>query len=271
MGKKMALSALAQKKYIIVEGLDPTLTAHIAGAGLEDAFDMIIYGASGNGKSNYTAQILTGLMLALQCRCEYVAYEEAHGKTIRDTLIERANMLELVGNSLVIVDHYTFEELDAAMSKKKSAKIWVIDSLQASRFTQAQIEDLRRKHVKGKRRKILIMISWSDGKLPQGAAAKAIEYNADIKVRVDRLVAFPKSRFQGNLPYIIYEPGAKMKWPAKDFKKIVAQCANYANSSAESGSSTRKNSSRANSSAASSIKESCTSESPLPTAALSPA
>jgi KaiC/GvpD/RAD55 family RecA-like ATPase len=221
MAKKIGLKQLAQKKYVIIDGLDDGLKASLGE--LEDAFDMIIYGASGNGKSNFTSKVVIALCKALKCRCEYVAYEEGHGKTVQDTMIGRHNMLEELGNAVILVDHYTFEELDREMSKKKSAKIWVIDSIQASHLTTDQIEDLKRKHVLSRRRKILIFISWSEGKLPLGSTAKAVEYNANIKVRVSGFMCFPKSRYGGNKPFVIWEEGARRVHGAKEYKKLLAQ------------------------------------------------
>lgn len=216
MAKKIGLKQLAQKKYIIVDGLDESLKASLGE--IEDAFDMLIHGASGNGKSNFTAKIIIALCKALKCRCEYVAYEEGHGKTVQDTMINRHNMLEELGNALALVDHYTFAELDAQMSKKKSAKIWVIDSLQDSRLTTEQVAELKQKYVLSRKRKILILISWSEGKSPLGATAKAVEYRANIKVRVEGFIAFTRSRYGGTKNYLIWEDGAKKIW-GKQFKK----------------------------------------------------
>lgn len=219
MAKKIGLKQLAQKTYILIPGIDECLKASLGD--MEDAFDMIIYGASGNGKSNMTAKIIIAICKALNCRCEYVAYEEGHGKTVQDTMIGRHDMLEQLGNAVVLVDHYTFAELDKEMSKKKSAKIWVIDSLQDSQLTTEQVAELKRKYVLSRRRKIMIFISWSEGKAPLGAVAKAVEYRANIKVRVEGLIAFAKSRYGGNKPYVIYEKGAVDYWGKKEYNKII--------------------------------------------------
>jgi predicted ATP-dependent serine protease len=219
MAKKIGLKQLAQKKYIIIDGLDENLKQSL-GEFLEDAFDMIIYGASGNGKSNFTAKIILALCKALKCRCEYVAYEEGHGKTIQDTMINRHNMLEELGNAVMVADHYTYQELDKEMSKKKSAKIWVIDSIQDSRLTTEQVAELKQKFVLSRKRKIIIFISWAEGKYPLGSVAKAVEYRANIKIRVENFVAFIKSRYGGKKPYVIWEEGAKRLWKTQ-YKKMI--------------------------------------------------
>ena len=128
-------------------------------------------------------------------------------------------MRNKVGNLLDITDHATYEELDAMISKRKSPKIWVIDSLQAARFTAKQCADLKRKYVMSRKRKIIIYISWAEGKFPAGAIAKSVEYYAHIKIRVEGFIAFFKSRFGGNKNYVIWEEGAKRYWGAKLFNK----------------------------------------------------
>jgi hypothetical protein len=222
MGKTIGLKQLSQKKYDLVDGLDETI-AYCIGV-VESAWDCIIYGASGNGKSNFTAIMLKALIKALQCKCEYVAYEEGHAMTIQETFIGRHNMLEELGNVLQITDHLTYAELDTKMARKQSAKIWVIDSLQAAHFTEEQCADLKRKYVLSRKKKIIIYISWSDGKTPKGAAAKSVEYYANIKLRVEGLVVFPKTRYEkggiGNKRYVIHEKGARDYW-GEDYDKVV--------------------------------------------------
>jgi hypothetical protein len=219
MGKTMGLQQIAQKTYTLVQGLEPALVASIGE--IEDSFDAIIYGASGSGKTNCTVIILKHLLKALsKAKAEYISYEEGMGKTVQDLMIKRHNMLEAVGNRLTITDHLSYDELYKRMEKRQSAKIWVIDSIQASRLTYHQAQKLKETFVLSKRKKIIIYISWSEGKVPQGACAKAVEYYANIKMRVDNLIMFPKSRYGGNLPFVIHEPLAKQRW-GKAFNKTA--------------------------------------------------
>lgn len=217
MGKKIGLKQLSQKKYTSVPGLPETFTRSFGD--IEDAFDAIIYGSSGNGKTNFTVAILKDLIKSLQQKCIYISYEEGHTKTLQKTMIERHNMLEEVGSLLSILDHASFDELVKMMNKKKSAKIWVIDSIQASQFTEQQCAYLKQQFVLSRKKKIIIYISWADGKLPKGATAKSVEYYAHIKIRVEGLMAFFKSRFGGNKNYVIWEEGAKKYWGLKLFNK----------------------------------------------------
>lgn len=217
MGKTIGLKQLAQKTYVFIEGLPQEIIDSFGK--LEDSFDMILYGASGNGKTNCIAKFLMALLKAMKCKAHYVAYEEGHGATMQEMMISRHNMLEELGNVLQVTDHMTFDELKTAMAKRKSAKIWIIDSIQAARFTAEQCAELKRLFVLSKKRKIIIYVSWAEGKFPQGAAAKSVEYFANIKVRVEGLIAFIRSRYGGNKNFVIWEEGAKKYWGLKLFNK----------------------------------------------------
>lgn len=219
MGKTMGLKQIAQKTYNLITSLEPLLTASLGE--IEDSFDAIIYGPSGSGKTNCTVMILKALLIALPtAKAEYISYEEGMGKTVQDLMIKRHNMLDAVGNRLVITDHLNYEELYKRMQRRQSPKIWVIDSIQASRLTYHQVQILKEAFVMSKRKKIIIYVSWSEGKLPQGACAKSIEYYANIKMRVENLIMFPKSRYGGNMPFVIHAPGAKARW-GKHFNKAA--------------------------------------------------
>jgi hypothetical protein len=218
MGKKIGLKQLSQKTYKDVPGLSKEFTQSFGA--IEDAFDCLIYGFSGNGKTNFIVMVLKELINALKQKCEYISFEEGHTKTIRTTLIERHGMYEAVGNLMSLTDHLTFDELVNKMGKRKSAKIWVIDSIQASHFTELQCAELKKKFVLSRKKKIIFYISWADGKQPKGATAKAVEYHAHIKIKVEGLMAFFKSRFGGNKNFVIWEDGAIKYWGRKKYNKL---------------------------------------------------
>ncbi len=216
-GNKIGLKQLAQKVYSEVPGLPEELVRSMGD--IEDAFDVIIYGNSGNGKTNFTVAMVKALILATGARCIYISYEEGHTKTLQKTMIERHDMLNQVGNKLEILDRASFEDLLHLIGRRKSPKIFVIDSLQASHLTEAQCAELKSRFVMSRRKKILIYISWAEGKKPKGAVAQAVEYYAHIKIRVEGLIAFFKSRFGGNRNYVIWEEGAKRYWGLKPFNR----------------------------------------------------
>lgn len=218
----MGLKQLSEKKYSLIEGLPTTLTNSIGK--IEEAWDAIIYGPSGNGKTNFTIQLLKDLIVATGYKTEYVSYEEGHGATVQEAMIKRHNMLEVCGNNLKVTDILSYEALSKKMGSKQSAKIWVIDSLQAAGFTYLQCKALKEKFVLGRRKKIIIYLSWGEGQKPIGATARDVEFYSNIKMRVEGFVMFPKSGYGGNKPFVIWEgnetEGAKFYW-GKDYYRVA--------------------------------------------------
>lgn len=217
MPKKIGIRQMMQKTYQDVIGLTPEMQASLGE--IEDAFEMIAWGDSGNGKTNFVMEVMCQISTALNCKAAYISWEEGHGKSLRNTLM-RHNMLERMGNRLEIVDGGTFDQVYALIKKRKSPKVWVFDSIQASNFTKEQIEILRAEFVLSKKKKIFLYISWAQGKMPLGSAAIGAMYMCNIKTFVKDFIAFPRSRFNnGSKNYIIWTDGAKKKWGIKEFNK----------------------------------------------------
>jgi hypothetical protein len=132
-------------------------------------------------------------------------------------------LLAELGNVMQVTDHLTYAELKAKIARRKSPKIWVIDSLQDALLTSEQCAELKRLFVLSKKKKIIIYVSWAEGKTPQGTVAKAVEYRANVKLRVEGYIIFPKSRYGGNMPFVIWEgdktTGARGYW-GDDFSRI---------------------------------------------------
>lgn len=215
--KKIGLKQMYQKKYQEVNGLSPAMLASLGE--IEDAFEMFSWGDSGNGKTNFVMEAMCQISTALNCKATYISWEEGHGKSLRNTMV-RHDMLNRMGNRLEIMDGGSFKNVYDLIKKRKSSKLWVFDSVQASNFTKEEIEKLRAEFVLSKKKKIFLYISWAQGKMPSGAPAIAAMYMSNIKVFVKDFIAFPRSRFNnGNKNYIIWEEGAKKRWGAKLFNK----------------------------------------------------
>lgn len=217
-GKSIGLKQLANKKYKLVEGLPQELVDSIGE--IEDSWDAVLWGESGSGKTNCTVILLKALLIAMKnAKAEYVSFEEGHGKTIQDLMIKRHKMHETIGGRLVITEHIPFDELYSKINRRQSAKIWVIDSIQASGFTEKQCQKLKNDFVLSKKGKIILYISWVQGSEPKGAVAQSVKYYANIKMYVDRYIMFPRSRYGGNKPFVIWLEGAKRQWGRNFYKK----------------------------------------------------
>lgn len=209
MGKRLNVRQLSQKEYVDVPGLSDEMRDAIGD--IEDTFTMIIYGGSGNGKTNFTIKLLKELKVLGSAL--YISYEEAHGKTVKK-LVLRHNLVEELPN-LTFSDGESFEDLMALLGKKKSYKIVVIDTWQYTGFTYAQYKQLKEAFVFGKtagKRKILIIISHIKGKEPDGTSAIQVKRDCNIKIYVEKFVADIVSRFDSKKNYLIHEEGAVAYW-----------------------------------------------------------
>lgn len=210
MPKILTLKQLLKKKYEYLENLPDKIKESFGE--LVMGFVMIIWGESGNGKSNLTVQIL-------KCFIEYgkvlyLALEEGHQRTMQ-RLAEENFQEEIHAGRILFGNHeMTYAETIKALQRKKSAKIIVIDSVQYWNITYEQYQDIKKLFPK----KIFIFMSHTNGKNPDGKVANKIKYDADIKVYVEGYIAFPRSRFQGNKPFVIWEDGAK-NYYGKDYHK----------------------------------------------------
>jgi hypothetical protein len=120
------------------------------------------------------------------------------------------------------MDNCTFDDLMYLLGRKNSPRIVVIDSWQYARFSSAQWKLLKDKYVKGKKKKIFIVISHADGKKPRGATAIDALYDAQIKVFARGKIAFIKSRYENKKNFVIWEQGAKDYWQ-KQYKKMLTK------------------------------------------------
>lgn len=212
MARVLGLKQVLSKKFSYLPNLPEKIKASFGN--LVDSFIMIIWGQSGNGKSNMTFDVVKALMP--HGKVLYVSLEEGTEASIVET-INRHFTLDEHSGKIEFADHeMTYDKLFAKLKKKKSPKFIVIDSVQYWDVTYEQYKQLKEAF----KRKTFIFISHADGVNPMGSVAKKIRYDAPIKVHVDRYIAHVVCRYGGNQPYIIWEDGAKLKW-GKDYQKAI--------------------------------------------------
>lgn len=178
----------------------------------EDNFSMIIYGESGNGKTE--GEVIICKELTKYGNVYFNSKEQGFSKSLQDAWIR--NSLDEVDGKVQLAHKEPYEKMIARLKRKQSAKIVFLDSIQHSHLTYQMWIEMRALFPK----KIFILISHSEGRRPQGAAAKAIEYDVDIKVFVKDFVMYVRSRYGGGKPFMIYEDGYRRRMSEKTKKPM---------------------------------------------------
>jgi hypothetical protein len=169
-------------------------------------FSMIIYGKSGNGKSEFA--LMFAKYMTRFGKVYYNSFEQGYTKSLQDAFIRQK--LDECGPLLLLGNREKYAEMIIRLKKKKSPRIVFIDSVNHMKLS----EDLWLKLKEMFPRKIFIMIAHGDGGEPKGAAGKAIKFDVEIKVEVKGYIAYPDCRYGGNETFMIWEKGHE-KWLAR--------------------------------------------------------
>lgn len=163
----------------------------------EKNFSCIIYGESGNGKTDYCVKFAK--YLSQFTKVVYLSHEEGISKTIQEAFSR--NNMKSVSGKVILAEKATVDELIEYLRRRNSPGAAIIDSLDYMRLTTDQYKLIR----EACPRKAIIIISWSKGDLPKSQYGRDIEYMCDIKIRVKQFKAYPKSRYGGNTPFVIWD------------------------------------------------------------------
>lgn len=214
MARALGVSELLGKKY---DTLDFTGKWRESFGEVDSNFRMIVWGSSGQGKTNFVLQLCK--YLTEFGKVAYNSLEEGDSKSIQQAFMNQ-NMMDVKGK-IILIDRERIPALVDRLSKRKSPKIIVIDSIQYANMTYEDYKLLKEKF----KRKIFIFISHADGKEPYGTAAKQIRYDCDIKVYVKQFRAIIISRYGGNKPFTVWERkpeiGAQLSLLANSQKEAI--------------------------------------------------
>lgn len=175
------------------------------------SFMMIIYGNSGNGKTEFCIQLAK--YLTEFGRVAWLSYEQGHGYDLQVAV--NRNKMEQVSGSFFIIDPVAnkpknvsfLEDLDNYLKKRNSPEFVFIDSLDYTRFTFEDYEFLKNKYG---HKKTFIFVSHANGSKPRKRVGEQIEYDGGIGLYINKFIAFVnKNRFGGFTDYIIYEERAR--------------------------------------------------------------
>lgn len=163
-----------------------------------------IWGNSGNGKTSAVVSLCKEL--SAFGKVLYNSREEGVSLTMQNTL-RRYGMGEL--GSRFQLANMSLQELDEKISQQRSPKFVVLDSFQFMGLTYKDFRAFCEKH----KNKMLIFVSRTRGRQPEGRAAISAMYDASCKIWVEGYKAFSKGRFVGTTGEItIWDEGAKKYW-----------------------------------------------------------
>ena len=163
-----------------------------------------IWGNSGNGKTS--AGVSLCKELSAFGKVLYNSREEGVSLTMQNTL-RRYGMGEL--GSRFQLANMSLQELDEKISQQRSPKFVVLDSFQFMGLTYKDFRAFCEKH----KNKMLIFVSRTRGRQPEGRAAISAMYDASCKIWVEGYKAFSKGRFVGTTGEMtIWDEGAKKYW-----------------------------------------------------------
>lgn len=163
-----------------------------------------IWGNSGNGKTSAVVSLCKEL--SAFGKVLYNSREEGVSLTMQNTL-RRYGMGEL--GSRFQLANMPLQELDEKISQQRSPKFVVLDSFQFMGLTYKDFRAFCEKH----KNKLLIFVSRTRGRQPEGRAATSAMYDASCKIWVEGYKAFSKGRFVGATGEMtIWDEGAKKYW-----------------------------------------------------------
>lgn len=163
-----------------------------------------IWGNSGNGKTSAVVSLCKEL--SAFGKVLYNSREEGVSLTMQNTL-RRYDMGEL--GSRFQLANMSLQELDEKISQQRSPKFVVLDSFQFMGLTYKDFRAFCEKH----KNKMLIFVSRTRGRQPEGRAAISAMYDASCKIWVEGYKAFSKGRFVGTTGEMtIWDEGAKKYW-----------------------------------------------------------
>lgn len=166
----------------------------------EEGSRWMVYGHSGEGKTDFAVQLAN--YMSQFGKVLYFSKEQSNKKSIQ-MCFERHDMFSNKNGSLVYDEDFNY--LIEKLNKRNNYKIVILDSIDYLKFSAKQYQQLDQLY----KNKTFVFISWKQGKKPKSSAGKDIEYMVDIKIDVDGYVAKVRGRYEGNLPFVIWEEGAK--------------------------------------------------------------
>ncbi len=164
----------------------------------------IVYGSSGHGKTAFTIQLAK--YLTKFGKVAYNTIEEGARYTFQMAM-GRHEFSKIEKRRLQVLSE-DMKHLEERLSRQKSPNIIIIDSLQFTGIVRKEYNALIKRYPN----KTFIWISHADGKKPLGSLAVYVEYNSDVKIRIEGFKAIIKSRYGGSEDFTIVESKSAEYW-----------------------------------------------------------
>lgn len=165
----------------------------------------IIWGNSGNGKTNFALQLAK--YLTNFGRVAYNTMEEGARLSMQRAV--QMNDMSDCSRKIIFLNREPIEDLCQRLNMRKSPDAIIIDSFQYSGLNRSSYIGLKQNFPN----KLFVFLSHAEGKNPLGRAATFVRYDADVKIRVEGYRAFATSRYGGNgEPYVIWNEGSYKYW-----------------------------------------------------------
>lgn len=181
-------------------------------------FIAVIYGFSGNGKTEFVVQ-LAKMLAQLEKKVGWLSYEQRHGSDFQMST-KRNNMEEVTGyfypiDPIAAIPEGVslIEDLDNYLSKRSSPDVIVIDSIDYTGFDWDDYVMLKNRY--GHKKTFLFIAHSQRSGAIKKAISERIIFDGGIGIFVSHYIATPvKNRYGGFEPYIVWEDRARIVNPA---------------------------------------------------------
>lgn len=192
MGRTISAQSVLNNEYHLV-GVDEETTRLIGD--VEVGFTMLIWGASGSGKTTFAIRNLATYLATNHGKVYFNSIEQGEGAGIQKVL-QRCDLSAVPKGQFMFGDRDTFPEMVNKI-KRINPRFIFIDSADYLNLTSTQYKQLRDVCHKGRKnsRKSLIIISWENNEQPKSQYMKDVRYMVDIKVYVRKGIVKADSRF----------------------------------------------------------------------------
>lgn len=180
-------------------------------------FIAVIYGFSGNGKTEFCVQLAK--MLCAFGKVAWLSYEQRHGSDLQEAT--KRNRMEEVSGEFYPIDPIAnipqgvslLEDLDSYLRKRSSPDFIFIDSLDYTGFSWEEYVHLKNRY--GARKSFIFIAHSSKSGTLKKTISERIVFDGGLGIFVSHYIAHPiKNRFGGFEPLVVWEDRARLVNPA---------------------------------------------------------